>query len=165
MKLKFMSAVIVLSAITGGVCYAHGALNEDLGATSTATDIVLFRCPAQAANIAVARIRDVPSAPEASTIFKVQIANATSPTTCPASTSAVWNATSPIPSQLAPAGGSWSPSPGAGTIPVTANSYYCVKVNRASGSGADAYTVDHHCVTSIGALHQASILISKPLDQ
>lgn len=87
MKIKLSTLVVFLVALISSPTFAFTSISEDLGTSATATDIALFRCSARAGIIMTrAKIRD--NTPiNATPSMRVQIASATSPTTCPASDS------------------------------------------------------------------------------
>lgn len=166
MIIKSTTLAALLVAVMSTSVYAHGTFSEDLGGTAGATDIILFKCSAQAGiDRAQASVRDVNPA-NATPNLNIQIANATSTTTCPASGGAGWTAIKTTTGE-----GSWSPFTADITVNQTSpNNYYCAKVTK-TGAAAENYSLDHHCgkpaIPPNPAYfgHQASTLVSKILDQ
>jgi hypothetical protein len=141
--LKGLSSVL-MAAISASV-YAHGGATGDLGTSTTATDIVLFKCSSQAGiDRAQAAVWD--TAGTNATPPNITIQTAKAPVQADSATAcngATWSAAVTSPGE-AGAGGGWSAfTP---DITVTTSGYYCIKITKDSASAnSDDYQLDTHC--------------------
>lgn len=167
---KITGIVTFLIAAISSSVYAHNNFNGTLGTSTTARDVILFKCSTQAGiTVASVSAQDRSVINSASQKIKVQIAKATSSSTCPAYTSPS------APSDLASPwtagkvtgtdGGTWSTRTYISVSQTSPNNYYCIAVTKDVASSAqEDYSLNHHCEIFAGDnTHQASTSSPAPL--
>lgn len=174
--IKSTGLAALVAAILSTSAYAHNNFAGTLGTSTTARDVILFKCSAQA-GITVGSV----SAQDGSVInaaakIKVQIAKATGTTAVAASCP---NFASPAaPADLTAAGwtagqttgndsGAWSTRTYISVSQVSPNNYYCIAVSKdAAVGGTEDYSLNHHCeIVKVDPTHQVSSLVGYIQDQ
>lgn len=164
--MKIILTVMVASLITATStsAYAFQFLGS-LGTSTTATDIMLFKCSTQSGiTVASTTVMDNTTINSTPPNINVQIGNANSTTTCAGATG--WAAVKTTSGE-----GTWSPKTASITVSQTSPAnYYCIKVTKATATAkADDYRLNHRCERYRGAtgidVHQLSTFISYTQDQ
>lgn len=142
--IKITALAAFLASVLSPLAYA-GWPNFDgtLGNSTTATDIILFKCSLQAGiTVSSTTVRDSTNISATPPNIRAQIAKATSATTCPASGAAGWT-----PVVTTSGEGIWAPRSAYISVNQTPpNNYYCIKVTKATATAnADDYSLNHHC--------------------
>lgn len=167
MNIKLTGLAASLVAVMSIPAYAHTGFKGNLGTSTTATDIILFKCSTQVGiDRAQASVRDEVPVVATPPNIRVQIANANSTTNCN-------NASGWTPVQTTTGEGTWSPFTADITVNQTSpNNYYCIKVSKDTlTANSDDYQLNHHCgIPASGGNpayfgHQASTFISYTQDQ
>ena len=143
MKIKLITMAALLAALMLTTAHAAIEFYGKLGALTTATDIILWKCsPQPSITVAHAAVRDDVPIVATPPNIRIQVAKATSATTCPASGDVGWTA-----AQTTSGEGTWSPFTANISVSQTPpNNYYCIKVTKATAStNADDYRVIHRC--------------------
>ncbi|MEQ1560008.1 MAG: hypothetical protein ABL933_13850 [Methyloglobulus sp.] len=169
MSFKIINIATLLLAVASSSVYAHNNLLGTLGTSTTARDVILFKCSAQP-GITVGSV----SAQDGATInaaakIKVQIAKATGTTavaaSCPAfaSPAAPTNLAAPWTAGQTTGNdsGAWSTRTYISVSQVSPNNYYCIAVSKdAAVAGTEDYSLNHHCEVFKGDItHQQSSLV------
>ncbi|MEQ1560537.1 MAG: hypothetical protein ABL933_16575 [Methyloglobulus sp.] len=168
MTFKYISIVALLIAVASSSAYAHNNFLGALGSSTTARDVILFKCSTQPGiTLGSVSAQDRATTISAATKIKVQIAKAASPTTCPAfaSPAAPSNLGSPwVAAQTTGTdGGAWSTRTYVSVSQTSPNNYYCIAVTKDVASAAkEDYSLNHHCEIvkdSPPTQHQISTLV------
>jgi hypothetical protein len=155
-KLTVVTAVLIVVMSTPAYSFPgfFGFLEATPGSPAKAEDIILFQCSNQLGiTQASAYVQDVNTL-KVNPTFQVRIAAATSPTTCPAATSAAWNtvrASDVTTPATAAEVGAWSTR--TGNLAIGTSGYYCLKVTRVTGTVKDDYQLIHFCEVNFYAGH------------
>ncbi|NOU22743.1 MAG: hypothetical protein HOO93_13355 [Methyloglobulus sp.] len=157
MKIILTVMVAALVATISTSAYAFPSIVGSLGTSTTATDIILFKCSTQAGiTVATTTVRDYTSITATPPNISVQIGNANSTMTCTGATG--WTALKTTTGE-----GTWSPR--TTYMPVSQISpanYYCIKVTKATAStNRDDYQLNHQCEITPGAM--VSIHLKHPV--
>jgi hypothetical protein len=165
MFIKSSTLAALLAAFMSTSAYAHNDFSGTLGTSTTATDIILFKCSTQVGiTVASTTVMDDTNTTATPPAISAQIGNANSTTTCTGATN--WTAVKTTPGE-----GAWSGRTTDITVSQTSPAnYYCIKVTKATASAnADDYRLNHHCEITRGAgglnTHQQSSFISYTQNQ
>lgn len=169
MFIKSLSlAALLTAALMSASAYAHDDFAGTLGTSTTATDIILFKCSTQVGiTVASTTVRDdnpLGGFNNTPPNISVQIGNANSTSTCTGATG--WTAVKTTTGE-----GTWSPRTTDITVSQTSPAnYYCIKVTKATATAnQDDYRLNHHCEITRGAtgmnVHQQSSLIGYTQNQ
>ncbi|MDD2724321.1 MAG: hypothetical protein PHH59_09910 [Methylovulum sp.] len=168
--IKSTSLAALVTALLSTTAYAHNNFAGTLGVSTTARDVILFKCSGQVGiTVGSVSAQDGPTVNAAAKI-KVQIAKATSSSTCPAFASPA------APADLTAAGwtagqltgndsGAWSTRTNISVSQVSPNNYYCIAVTKdVANNAVEDYSLNQHCeVYSGDPTHQASTFSPAPL--
>lgn len=162
MYIKLTTLAALLGVLISTSAYAHTGFKGTLGTSTTATDIILFKCSTQVGiTVASTAVRDETAVSATPPNISAQIGKANSTTTCTGATG--WTAVKTTTGE-----GTWSPRTSNITVNQTSpNNYYCIKVTKATASAnADDYQLNHHCEITTGSpTHQVSTFQSYTQNQ